>query len=205
MKKLPKQFAEEFIHLKKFSSPEKIQNYLNQIPQNFSVFTCRSPKEVLKHNKANCLEGAMLGAVLLWQAGEKPLLLDLQAIKPDVCHVLAVFKRNGLWGALSKTNHAVLRYRDPIFRNIHELALSYFNEYFLDNGQKTLKSYSTILDLSIIDPGWTISDSGVWHIEKSLEKSEHFPIAPKSVLKKLRLADKIEIESGKLKEWKRNM
>jgi len=203
MKKFPKQFSKEFADLKKLNTPEKIQDYLNQIPQNFSIYTCRSPKGVLKYQKASCLEGAMLGAVLLWQNGEQPLLLDLEAIKPDVAHVLALFKRDGLWGALSKTNYSVLRYRDPIFRNVRELALSYFNEYFLNDGEKTLRSYSAPFDLSRLDSDWVVSDKYLWEIETALEKSPHFDIAPKSTIKKLRLADKIEIRAGMLKEWKR--
>lgn len=82
-------------------------------------------------NQAHCIEGALLAALALYVRGEKPLLLDLSRQKTDQEHVVALFRKNGYWGALSKTNHAVLRYRDPVYRTVRELALSYFHEYFL--------------------------------------------------------------------------
>jgi len=84
----------------------------------------------------------MLAAAALWHNGYPSLLLDLKTTDADADHVVALFKEGGRWGAISKTNHAVLRYRDPVYRDPHELAMSYFNEYFLDSGVKTMRSFS---------------------------------------------------------------
>jgi hypothetical protein len=120
---------------KKLDNPKKIQDFLEKIPVNFRK-TLRSPMMVLRKNNAHCLEGALLAASVLAFHGEKPLLLDLRANDRDFDHVVALFKRNNCWGAISKTNHAVLRYREPVYKNIRELAMSYFHEYFDDNGKK---------------------------------------------------------------------
>ena len=135
---------EEFAALKKLSTPIKIQNFLDALPMNFEKDgdTHRSPRAVLRAGKAHCIEGAMLAAAALWIQGEPPLILNLSARmgKGDVDHVIALYKRGGAWGAVSKTNHAVLRFRDPIYRTLRELAASYFNEWFLlPSGEKTLE------------------------------------------------------------------
>lgn len=199
MKQFPKELTGKFQVPNHPQTPTEIQNFLNKLPQNFSPYTCHSPSEALKNRKANCFEGALLAAALLWRLGERPLLLDLETTRADVCHVVALFKRNGLWGAVSKTNHAVLRFRDPIFQTPRELALSYFNEYFLDNGQKTLRRYSAPFDLTKLEPSWLTSQKPLWKLETALGKSPHFPIVPVAALKKLRLADPIEIKAGKIK------
>src|ERR1035437_2885336 len=132
---------------RRLNTPAKLQDYLNKIPFNFEEKrdTCMSPREVLKNKKANCLEGAMFAAAVLEFHGGKPTLVDLRSVKKpyDDDHVVVVFKQFGCFGAISKTNHAVLRYREPIYKTLRELALSYFHEYFLNkNGQKTLREYS---------------------------------------------------------------
>ncbi len=163
-----------------------------------------SPRRVLKARRAHCLEGAMLAACALWFQGEKPLLLDLKTHKKDQEHVVALFKKNGYWGAISKTNHAVLRYRDPIYESVRELALSYFHEYFLNsNGQKTLESYSTPFDLSSLGDTWVTEESDLWHISKRLDRIRHFPIVPKKNKRYLRAASHVEREAGKITEWKK--
>src|SRR3989344_8107116 len=125
---------------RKLDSPQKIQDYLNSIPFNFQVkkVTFMSPRLVLKNKKAHCVEGAMLASAILEFHGWKPLILDLRSTeKPyDYDHVVSVFKLNGCFGAISKTNHAVLRFREPVYKSVRELAMSYFHEYFLDNGRK---------------------------------------------------------------------
>ncbi|MDB5194355.1 MAG: hypothetical protein JWN50_369, partial [Parcubacteria group bacterium] len=112
-----------------------------------------------------------------------------------------LFRREGLWGALSKTNHAVLRYREPVYRSIRELVMSYFHEYFLPDGKKTLVSYSKPYDLSKIGTGWLTSKEELFGLVEALDRSEHIDILPKS--HKLRRADKIEIQAGKLVEYKK--
>src|ERR1043166_4610055 len=122
--------AAEFRVLQRLRTPEKIQDFLNALPANFEPHgdTCLSVREVLKRRRAHCIEGAFLAACALWINGEPPLLLDLKATR-DYDHVVALFRRGGCWGAISKTNHLPLRYRDPVYRTLRELAMSYFHEY----------------------------------------------------------------------------
>lgn len=121
----------ELVILRRLTTPIKIQNFLDSIPRNHEKQgeTYLSPRQVLKQNKAHCFEGALVAALALWLQGERPLLFDLKA-EGDDDHVVALYKRNNYWGAISKTNHATLRFRDPVYRNLRELALSYFHEYF---------------------------------------------------------------------------
>jgi hypothetical protein len=122
--------------LQRLDTPHKIQAYLNGIPQNFEPDgqTALSVREVLRQRRSHCIEGGMLAAAALWVHGERPLLLDLSA-ENDYDHVVALFRRNGCWGAISKTNHYALRYRDPVYRTLRELAISYFHEYANRRGQ----------------------------------------------------------------------
>jgi len=205
MKKFPENLRKEFQVFKKLNTPIKIQDFLDTIPMNFEKQsdTCRSPLEVLKRNEAHCFEGAMIAAAIFWYHGRKPLLLDLKTTDDDDSHVVALFKEKNKWGAISKTNHAVLRYRDPLYRDPRELTMSYFNEYFLNkDGRKTLLSFSAPFDLSSTDNSWLTSKDGLWNIDNVLDKSPHYKIIEKHKLKNLRLADKIEVEAGKITEWK---
>ena len=192
--------------LKGLNTPKKIQDFLNKIPINFEEKgdTAMSPRMVLKKNKAHCVEGAMLAALALRIQGQKPLVVDLTATKKDFDHVICVFKKNGKWGAIGKTNHAVLRYREPIYKDIRELVMSFFHEYFDDKGKKNLRSYSMPVDLSRFDyMNWMISEKDVWEIPDYLAKIKHYSILTRSQIANLRKADEIEIEAGKLTEWKK--
>ena len=204
MKRFPNLKIKEFEVFKKLNSPEKIQDFINKIPINFekNEETCLSPLSVLRLNKAHCMEGSLLAAAILWYHKEKPLILELKTTKTDESHVIALFRRNGMWGAISKTNHAVLRYRDPIYKNLRELVMSYFNEYFLNNGKKTLREFSKPLDLSKFGEKWLTEKKNLWNIDKALDKVPHIKILNKESDKKLRLADPIEIKTGKITEWK---
>ncbi len=196
---------EEFKIFKKLNSPQKIQDFINKIPINFECTgeTCRSPLAVLKHNEAHCMEGALLAAAIFWYHGAKPLLMDLKTTDDDEDHVVALFKKGSYWGAISKTNHAVLRYRDPVYKTVRELAMSYFNEYFLYNGQKTLRSYSKPFNLSQYDKSWLTARRDLWNIVEVLDESPHFKIFEKGMVRRLRLADPLEIKAGKILEWKK--
>lgn len=196
----------ELKFLKSLKTPARVQDYLNSIPFNFEkggVDTIKSPLRTMRENNAHCFEGALLGAFILSLSGYKPMLLHLKTTKHDLDHVIAPFKIGKYWGALSKTNHNVLRYREPIYKNIRELVMSYFHEYFLDNGDKTLRQYSDVLDLNKIKKNWAEDDNDLWYIDKALDKMKHFSIVPKEVLKKLRKIDKIEILAGKNEEYKK--
>lgn len=198
--------------LKKLNTPGKIQDFLNTLKFNFEKKgeTCMSPKRVLETKTAHCFEGALFAAAALEAHGHKPLLLDLKASGKDMDHVVALFQRGKYWGAISKTNHAVLRYREPIYISVRELAMSYFHEYFLSNGTKTLKSFSKPFDLSKqphfvkasrgkhLD--WKTSDKDLFALTRALDKSPHINIVPKGL--KLRKADRIEIKAGEIVEYK---
>ena len=163
------------------------------------------------------MEGAMFAAAVLEFHGAKPLILDLRSIKPgDDDHVVAVFKQFGCYGAISKTNHAVLRYREPVYKTIRELAMSYFHEYFLNSGKKTLREYSKLFDLSFFDStplfskegdggslNWRTSEKNLFKIPQHLDRVLHYKILSTAQIRNLRKADKIEINAGKLTEWKK--
>ncbi|OGI57375.1 hypothetical protein A3B85_00095 [Candidatus Nomurabacteria bacterium RIFCSPHIGHO2_02_FULL_37_13] len=189
----------------KMNTPAKAQDFLNSLSFNFEKDgeTLKSPILTLRAQRAHCLEGALLGAYILSLHGFMPHILHLKATREDFDHVIAPFKIRGLWGALSKTNHAVLRYREPIYKNIHELVMSYFHEYFLDNGEKTLRQYSKLLNLNIFKKNWAVMKGDLWFIDKKLDKIKHYDIMPKAHIKKLRKADKVEIKAGKMIEWKK--
>ena len=191
--------------LKQLNTPEKIQDFLNKLPINFEEkgFTFLSPKNVLKFKTAHCAEGAVFAAACFKLNGEKPLIVDMIAEDHDENHLICVFKRHGKWGAIGKTNHAVLRYREPVYKNIRELVMSFFHEYFDDKGRKNLRSYSLPIDLSKFDSmNWVGSDSDLWFINDHLDEVKHFSILTKKQQAGLRKADKIEIEAGKIVEWK---
>jgi len=190
--------------LKQLNTPKKIQDFLNKMPINFEEGgdTCMSPRMVLRENKSHCIEGAMLAATALRLNGEKPLVVDMTASKNDFDHVICVFNRNGMWGCVSKTNHAVLRYREPIYKSIRELIMSFFHEYSDDFGKKTLRSYSLPVDLSRFDNlNWMASEEDVWFVPDYLAKVKHFPILNLSQIRSLRKADDLEIKAGKLLDW----
>lgn len=191
--------------MQKLNTPAKVQDFLNSLKFNFEkngVHTIKSPIRVLREKNAHCLEGAILGAYILSLHGHKPLLLHLQTTKHDFDHIIVPFQERKLWGALSKTNHGVLRYREPIYKNTRELVLSYFHEYFLNDGRKTLRKYSMSLNLNVFEKGWEVEKEDLWGIDEELDKIKHYNIAPKEVYKKLRLADKIELDMGKIEEWR---
>lgn len=212
MHKFPDIYKKNFAVFKKLNSPAKVQDFVDEIPINFESHgeTCRSPFMALKNKEAHCMEGALLAAACFWHNGQRPMLMDLKTmVRPrsprekDDDHVVALFKENGYWGAVSKTNHAVLRYRDPIYKTVRELALSYFNEYFLDNGKKTMRSYSAPFSLFQYDDDWLVSKQDVWRIPEELDDARHFKILPNSSSCRLRLADPIEIKVGKFTQWKK--
>lgn len=190
--------------LQKLNTPAKVQDFLNGLKFNFETDgkqTLKSPIMVMRAGDAHCTEGAILGAYILSLHGFQPLILHLKTTKGDFDHVITIFKQYGLLGALSKTNHGVLRYREPVYKNIRELVMSYFHEYFLDNGMKTLRQYSKPLNLNIFEDGWETEEVDLWGIDQELDKVKHYDIAPKSVLKNLRKADRVEIEAGKITEF----
>jgi hypothetical protein len=141
----------------------------------------------------------MLAAAALWVHGERPLLLDLSAVN-DYDHVVALFRRNGCWGAISKTNHYALRYRDPIYRSLRELAITYFHEYSNRRGRKTLRRYSRPLDLRSIDPKlWATNGKDCWEVTERLEALPHYPLVTGRQERTLRRSDDVERRAYRLR------
>jgi hypothetical protein len=193
--------------LRKLKTPTHIQDYLDRLPINFETKgdTHHSPRVVLREKTAHCIEGALLAATALWLQGKPPLLLDLKTKQYDDEHVVALFKDGPYWGAISKTNHAVLRYRDPIYKTVRELALSYFHEYFLiKTGEKTLVSYSKPFDLRTIGHGWVTDEQHLFYLDDLLNNHPHYPLVPKGFPRKIRPATKFERIAASLSEWKSN-
>lgn len=200
--------------LRALNTPRKIQDFLETLRYSFDRGSdmLRSPRRVLRERSAHCIEGALLAAAALWVNGARPLLLDLRSTPDDLDHVVALFRlpsrqagAHGHWGAISKTNHAVLRYREPIYRTIRELALSYFHEYFLDDGRKTMRDFSAPFDIGKqFGSEWLTSEDDLWHIAETLDDSRHYPILTTAQRRGLRHADPIEIAAGKLVVYKDN-
>jgi hypothetical protein len=194
---------------KKLNSPAKIQDYLNSLPFNFEKKgdTCMSPRKVLKMRTAHCMEGAIFAAAVLEFHGHNPLILDLCSTeKPyDFDHVVAIFKQFGCFGMISKTNHAVLRYREPVYKTVRELVMSCFHEYFLNkNGQKTLREYSQLLDLNKFNKlDWRTTENDLFDIPAYLDEIKHYQILSKEQIKNLRKADLVEIIAGEIVEYKK--
>ena len=191
--------------LKRLNTPKKIQDFLNSLKINFEENgdTCYSVSKILREKKCHCIEGAFLAAFCLKLQGKKPLVVDLKTTKDDFEHVLCVFKQDGKWGSISKTNHAVLRYREPVYKNIRELVMSFFHEYFDNKGRKTLRSFSNPVNLDRFGSSWITSNENLWEIHDYLDKVKHFKILTRKQIAGLRKADKIEIKAGKLVEWKK--
>jgi hypothetical protein len=199
---------EEIKLFKSLNTPNKIQNFINKIPINFEDGeeggdTCYSPRRVLKDNKCHCMEGAILAALILRVNGFPPLLVDMAASKDDFDHAIAVFKKNEKWGAISKTNHATLHYREPVYDSIRELVMSYFHEYTNEDGKKTLRSYTDTIDLSVLDDkNWMTTEEDVWCIPELLVNTKHYPILTKKQIATLRKIEEIEMKARNIIEWK---
>jgi len=194
----------EFAILKRLNTPEKIQAYLDAIPQNFEIGgeTCLSVRQALKQRRALCIEGAMIAAAALWVHGERPLLMDLKATR-DYDHIVTLFRRGRCWGAMSKTNHPVLRWRDPVYRSLREIAMSYFHEYCNKRHQKTLRSYSIAFDMRRLDPAsWVTQTKNCWEVGWALDAARHYPLITERQVKLLRLRDPLEREAQKLRHHK---
>ena len=190
----------------KLTMPQKIQDYLDTLPINYERGgeTYMSPRRMLKAKTAHCFEGALFAAAALAYHGQKPLLMDLRTVRPYQDHVLALFRMNGLWGAISKTNHVVLRYRDAVHPSPRELALSYFHEYVESDGTKSLREYSNSFDLSRLAPErWVTAEKDLHWLVDALDNSRHFPIAPKKNLRSLRTPSPFERKVMDIVEWKK--
>ncbi len=188
----------EIRQLRRLDSPEKIQEFLDSLPYNYDTdpHTCFSPRLVLRHGRAHCLEGALLAAAAFRLAGRPPLLVDLAAVRDDD-HVLAVFREGRCWGAVAKSSYSGLRYRDPVYRTLRELVMSYFPHYYNPRGEKTLRAYSRPVNLARFDRlGWMSSEEDVWYIPEYLAGIPHIRLFTPAQLRRITPMDPLLYEAG---------
>ena len=194
----------EFAVLRRLDTPRKIQQFVYGLKQNFELDgeTCLTVREVLRTRRAHCIEGAMLAACAMWVHGEPPLLLDMRAVR-DFDHVVALYRRRGHWGAISKTNGIFLRSRDPVYRDLRELAMSYFPEYCNRSNHKTLREYSVPYDLRRVDPSvWVSGEKGAWLVAEELDRLRHFKLMNGHHLKQIGPRDAFERLAGALAQYR---
>jgi hypothetical protein len=183
--------ASERSMLRALKTPEKIQRFLDSIAYNKEDGgpTCRSPRRVLRDRTAQCLEGALFAAAALRVSDFPPLVLDLEAVRDDD-HVLAIFRQHGHWGAIAKSNYAGLRFREPVYRTLRELAMSYFEHYFNLEAEKTLRTYSRPVNLKRFDRiEWMTAEQDLWPISEYLFAIPHRRLLPAALARRLRRAD----------------
>ena len=159
--------------LRGLSPPWRIQKFLDELDYDVKGEGCRSPRRVLRERKVQCMDGALFAAAALRVQGERPLLLDLEAVSDDD-HVLALYRVTGRWGAIARSNYSGLRFREPLFRTVRDLALSYVEAYFNLRRQKTLRRFSRPFDLSRFDRiGWMTTEEDLWEIPNHLVGIHH--------------------------------
>ena len=191
--------AGELAVLRRLSRPEKIQSFLDdEIGYNKEKEgeTIRSPRRVLRDRTAHCVEGALFAAAALRVHGHPPLIIDLEAVRDDD-HILAVFKERGHWGAIAKSNYAGLRFREPVYRTLRELAMSYFEHYYNLAGEKTLRTYSRPVNLGRFDRlGWMTAEEDLWPIVEHLYTISHIDLLAPALARARRRMDRRSYEAG---------
>jgi hypothetical protein len=181
--------------LRSLKTPSQIQKFVDAIDYQYAD-TAMSPQRVLRERKGHCLEGAILAAAALRVNGHPPLLMDLEAVRDDD-HVLAIFRQQGLWGSIAKSNFAGLRFRAPVYRTLRELALSYVDHYYNLRGERTLRSYSAPVNLARLDrQHWMTSEEDVWCVPELLIAARHYPLFPDKVARALPRLDRRSFEAG---------
>lgn len=189
--------AAERRSLRALRDPGRIQEFLDAIPYSADpIYRC--PRSVLRDRKAHCFDGAVLAAAALERLGHPPLLCDLRAVRDDD-HVLALFRIGGRYGAVAKSNFSGLRFREPVFRHLRELALSYFEDYFNERGEKTLRAYSRPVALRAFEARrWRTEDTAMAAIATRLDRVRHTPLLPPVAVRRLRRVDRRSLAAGML-------
>jgi hypothetical protein len=186
---------------RKLTSPAKIQRFLDkEVGYNTEPDgdTCYSPRMVMRKGVAHCMEGAMFAAAALRELGHPPLLVDLEAVR-DTDHVLAVYRVDGQWGAVAKSDYSGLRSREPVYRNLRELAMSYFEHFFNPAGEKTLRTFSRPVNLQRFDRiGWTTREGDVWEIPNHLCGIPHTRLIDRATEQRLTKMDDRLYKAGRL-------
>jgi hypothetical protein len=182
--------------LRALRTPVQIQKFLDALEYQYAD-TAWSPERALRERKGHCLEGALIAAAALRLNGHPPLLMDLEAVYDDD-HVVALYRERGLWGGIAKSNYAGLRFRSPVYRNLRELALSYFEHYYNLRGERTLRNYSRPVNLRRLDSlNWMSSEEDVWCVPELLIEARHYPLLPDKVARSLPRLDRRSFEAGK--------
>ncbi|MGH9581218.1 MAG: hypothetical protein ACRD2R_09495, partial [Terriglobales bacterium] len=181
--------------LRSLRSPAGIQRFLDSLPYHLAT-TAWSPRRVLRQRTVHCLEGAIFAAAALRVNGHPPLVLDLEA-EHDTDHVIAVYKVRGHWGAVAASNYAGCRYREPVYRTLRELALSYFEFYFNLRGERSLRTFSRPVNLARFDRlGWMTAEGNLWYIPEYLLDISHTRLLRPGMAKRLRRLDKRSFKAG---------
>jgi hypothetical protein len=174
----------ELRQLRSFKNPHGIQRFLDAMPYHLAD-TAWSPLRVLRENTSHCFEGAMFAAAALRANGYSPLVFDLEA-EHDTDHVVAIYRLRGHWGAVAKSNYTGCRYREPVYRSLRELALSYFEVYFNLRGERTLRTFSRPVNLARFDRlDWMTTDKHLWFVAEYLLTIHHFPLLTRAMIKNL--------------------
>jgi hypothetical protein len=189
--------------LSRLTNPARIQRFLDDdLAYNLEPHgdTCYSPRLALKNGAAHCMEGALVAASALRMLGHPPLIVDLAAVR-DSDHVLAVYRvqrsGGGLWGAIAKSNYSGLRSREPVYRTLRELAMSYFEHYFNLAGEKTLRAYSRTVNLARFDSmNWMTAERDVWEIPSHLCEIPHARLLPVGTERTVARMDRRLFEAG---------
>lgn len=178
-------------------SPVTIQAFLDAIPYSTDDFY-RCPLRVLRERTAHCFDGALFGAAMLRFQGYPPLILDILAERDDE-HLLALFRVDGHWGAVAKSNFVGLRFREPVYRTLRELVMSYFEDYFNAEGEKTLRGYTVPLDLSAYDRyGWMTDDAILDAIADRTDRIRRYRVVTPSMVARLSRVDARSYQAGML-------
>jgi hypothetical protein len=190
--------ARELGVLRALKTPRGVQGLLDAMPYHLGD-TAWSPRRVLRERTAHCLEGAIFGAAALRVLGYPPLLLDMESVPDDTDHVIAVFRLRGRWGAVAKSNYSGLRYREPVYQDLRELAMSYFEGYVDLRGRRTLRTFSRPVNLARFDrvhPGWMTSEAAVWWIPEYLVDIPHTRLLTPAMARALTRADRRSLEAA---------
>ncbi len=190
-RRFPDLSRRELTSLRRLTPPMRIQEYLDRIAYNLERDgeTLRSPRRVLRDATANCIEGALLAAAALRVNGDPPLILDLTASDDDD-HVIAVFRRSGRWGSVATSKFAGLRYREPVYRSLAELVMSYFEHYYSLKGERTLRGYGLPVNLARFDTlHWMTSEEDLWPIAGYLDRVRHVRLVPAAAARRLTRVD----------------
>jgi hypothetical protein len=178
----------ELRKLRSFKTPCGIQRFVDSLPYHLED-TAWSPRLVLREQTAHCLEGAIFGAAALRALGFPPLIVDFEA-EHDTDHVIAVYKVKGHWGAVAKSNYTGCRYREPVYRSLRELAMSYFNIYFNMRRERSLRRFSRPVNLARFDDReWMTTEKPIWFIPIYLFEVKHYNLLSPAMIKRLNRVD----------------